>query len=264
MLTADDRNAIQSKARAAIDKATLRRDPWWGPPLVTATVLIGFVIYGTLVAFIPENYYVEPYLSPFYSPCLATSCEHGLIKLFGDWFGLSPALIILPFPLLFRATCYYYRRSYYRSFWLSPPACGVAEPHRRYTGETRFPLTIQNFHRYTLPFALILPVLLAWDGILAFRFPEGYGIGVGTIVLLVNAGLLGAYAVSCHSCRHLVGGRLDSFSKSPVRYRIWKFVTKLNAKHMQLAWVSMFGVVLADLYVRAVAMGWITDPRIIF
>src|SRR3712207_7261723 len=34
------------------------------------------------------------------------------------------------------------------SFWLSPPACAVAEPHRRYTGETRFPLIGQNVHRY--------------------------------------------------------------------------------------------------------------------
>jgi hypothetical protein len=45
---------------------------------------------------------------------------------------------------------------------------------------------------------------------------------------------------------------------------LWKLVTKLNDRHMQLAWVSMFGVVLADLYVRSVAMGWISDPRIIF
>jgi hypothetical protein len=30
---------------------------------------------------------------------------------------------------------------------------------------------------------------------------------------------------------------------------------------MQLAWVSLIVVALADLYVRLVASGWITDPR---
>ena len=38
-------------------------------------------------------------------------------------------ILTLPFLLLFRLTCYYYRKAYYRSFWLSPPACAVAEPH---------------------------------------------------------------------------------------------------------------------------------------
>jgi hypothetical protein len=59
-------------------------------------------------------------------------------------FALSPALIILIFPLGFRMTCYYYRKAYYRSFWMSPPACAVAEPHKTYTGETRAPLILQN------------------------------------------------------------------------------------------------------------------------
>ena len=64
------------------------------------------------------------------------------------WCPLSPALLILIFPLGFRLTCYYYRKAYYRAFWLSPPACAVAEPHKKYTGETRFPLILQNVHRY--------------------------------------------------------------------------------------------------------------------
>jgi hypothetical protein len=38
-------------------------------------------------------------------------------------------------PAGFRLTCYYYRKAYYRSAWQSPPACVVAEPHGRYTGE---------------------------------------------------------------------------------------------------------------------------------
>jgi len=49
------------------------------------------------------------------------------------WWTISPALLILIFPLGFRFTCYYYRRAYYRSFWWAPPACAVADAHVRYT-----------------------------------------------------------------------------------------------------------------------------------
>ena len=99
-----------------------------------------FVVYATLRAFPGSHYYAAPYLSPFYSPCLG-DCVEGSSD-FGQpfgWWPLSPALIILIFPLGFRLTCYYYRKAYYRAFWLRPPACAVAEPHSAYTGETRLP-----------------------------------------------------------------------------------------------------------------------------
>jgi hypothetical protein len=255
--------ATIARRRASIagSPITLRRDVWWGPPLLTFVVLVSFVVYGSWVAFIDENYFAEPYLSPFYSPCLASSCEEVTFPLIGDWWGLSPALLILPFPLGFRLTCYYYRKAYYRAFWFSPPACAVAEPHRRYTGETRFPLVLQNIHRYFFYASIPFPVILFIDGVRAFRFPDGFGLGLGTLILLANAVMLGLYTLSCHSCRHLCGGQMDVFSRSPVRFRLWKLVTKLNLKHMQLAWVSLFGVALTDLYVRLVAMGVISDLR---
>src|SRR6266542_2676019 len=53
---------------------TLRTDRWWALPLVTVVVLLGFVVYGTWVAFQNANYSADHYLSPFYSPCLAQSC----------------------------------------------------------------------------------------------------------------------------------------------------------------------------------------------
>lgn len=241
--------------------ATLRRDAWWFPPLITLVVLLSFIIYGSWVAFVDKNYFVEPYLSPFYSPCLASSCVEVTYPLVGDWWPLSPALLILPFPLGFRLTCYYYRKAYYRAFWLSPPACAVAEPHRSYSGETRMPLILQNLHRYFLYAAIPFPILLLIDGIKAFKFPDGFGMGLGTLILITNAVLLGLYTLSCHSCRHLCGGGIDVFSKSPLRFKAWKLVSKLNLRHMQLAWVSLFGVALTDLYVRLVAMGTISDLR---
>ena len=36
----------------------------------------------------------------------------------------------------------------------------------------------------------------------------------------------------------------------------------LNERHMLIAWVSLFGVALTDVYIRLVANGSITDPRI--
>jgi hypothetical protein len=69
------------------------------------------------------------------------------------------------------------------------------------------------------------------------------------------------YSLSCHSCRHIVGGRLNHFSRHPLRYRAWTWVSKLNAHHMRWAWLSLFWVAFSDLYVSLVASGAITDLR---
>ena len=253
--------AVSVTVRTASSRRT---DAWWVTPLLTAVVLGGFVIYGTWVAFVNRDYFADPYLSPFYSPCLAASCEEPTWPIVGSWWPLSPALLVLPFPLGFRLTCYYYRKAYYRSFWWAPPACAVPDARPRYTGETRFPLILQNIHRYFFYLALPFPIILAWDALRALHFPEGWGIGLGTVILLVNAVFLALYTLSCHSCRHLCGGRLDSFAKAPVRFWLWRRVSALNARHMLLAWVSLVFVALADLYVRLVATGVISDPRLVF
>ncbi|MBV9846025.1 MAG: hypothetical protein JOZ47_13260 [Kutzneria sp.] len=249
--------------RAQISSRTLRTDRWWVQPVVTVAVLVAFIIYATIRAFWNGDYYAAPYLSPFYSPCLATNCVPGTgeVHIVGGWWALSPALLVLIFPLGFRLTCYYYRKAYYRGFWASPPACAVAEPHGKYTGERRVPLVLNNAHRYFFYIGLIFNVILSYDAILAFRNAEGaWGhAGVGTLVLVANAVLLWLYSLSCHSCRHVIGGRLTHFSKHPVRYRAWTLVSKLNTRHMLFAWASLFGVALADLYVALVASGTIAD-----
>ena len=259
-------SGVNSPGRAQLATRTLRTDRWWLQPLITFTVLAGFVVYATWAAFVNKDYFIEPYISPFYSPCLATSCtEVGApaLGIFGSWWPMSPAIIILIVPLGFRMTCYYYRKAYYRSFWLSPPACAVAEPHARYSGETRFPLLGQNLHRYFFYLGLILNVILTYDAVIAFRDHDGnWGhMGMGTLVLLVNAALLWFYSLTCHSCRHAIGGRLKHFSRHPVRYWLWSKVSKYNHYHMQFAWMSLIFVALTDLYVRLVASGTITDLR---
>ena len=255
-----------STARASIARRTLRTDRWWLQPAITVAFLLSFIVYSTWRAFENAYYYSEPYLSPFYSPCLSTHCVPGASDFgtpFGHWFALSPALLILVFPLGFRMTCYYYRKAYYRSFWLSPPACAVGEPHRRYTGETRAPLILQNSHRYFFYAGLVFNVILTYDAIISFRDTNGnWGhMGLGTVVLLVNATLLWLYSLSCHSCRNAVGGRLKHFSRHPIRYRFWTIVSRLNGHHPAFAWFSLACVALADFYVRSVASGAIHDPR---
>ena len=170
---------VFSAARAQIKERTLRNDKWWLQPAITVAVLVSFIIYATFRAFENANYFAEPLISPFYSPCLSTTCVEGA-SLFGQPFGkifvfglaISPALLILIFPLGFRMTCYYYRKAYYRSFWMTPPACAVAEPHSKYTGETRAPLILQNGHRWFFFAGLIFNAILTFDAVLAFRNAE--------------------------------------------------------------------------------------------
>jgi hypothetical protein len=102
-----------------------------------------------------------------------------------------------------------------------------------------FPLILQNIHRYFFYLALPFPIILFSDGVRAFFFPDGFGLGLGTLILLANAVLLGAYTISCHSCRSIIGGKLNHFSRLPVRYKMWGLVSKLNGRHMLLAWASL-------------------------
>jgi hypothetical protein len=259
---------VFSDGRASMKEKTLRTDKWWLQPAVTFGVLFAFVVYSTFRAFEKQYYWAEPLISPFYSPCLSTACVEGASH-FGQPIGtiiiggfmLSPAFFILVVPLGFRLTCYYYRKAYYRSFWMSPPACAVAEPHKKYTGETRAPLILQNGHRWFFYLGLGLNIILTYDAIIAFKDAEGeWGhMSVGTLVLLINASLLWLYSLSCHTCRHTIGGRLKNFSAHPVRYKAWTWVSKLNSRHPLFAWISLIWVAFTDFYVRMVASGTIDN-----
>jgi hypothetical protein len=257
---------VHGPTRASIEEKTLRTDRWWLYPLTVFVVFTAFVVYATIRAFSGSNYYQAPYLSPFYSPCLG-DCVSGSSD-FGQpfgWWPLSASLLVLIFPLGFRMSCYYYRKAYYRSFWMSPPACGVAEPHAAYSGETRLPLILNNIHRYFWYAAVIVGLVLSWDTILAFGpaegEPDGIHMGLGSLIFLVNIVLIWMYTLSCHSCRHIVGGRLRHFSKHPVRYQAWTWVSKINHHHARYAWLSLFSVAFADLYVLLISSGAFNDPR---
>jgi len=258
--------------------ATLRRDRWWVEPLWTGVGFLCFVIYSLWAAFQGAHYWYGSYLSPFYSPVLFTDptrpgaapVEHALFGVWPEWlraiwppfFPTSPAWLILAGPLVFRATCYYYRKFYYRAYFFTPPACAVnALPRKDYRGET-YLLIFQNLHRYTLYIAIAYIFILSYDAGLAFFRHGKFGIGVGSLVLLLNPILLGTYTFGCHSFRHLVGGQLNCFScdlASTSRHGVWERVSWLNQRHMLFAWVSMIWVAFCDFYVRMVSMGYVHD-----
>ena len=160
------------------------------PPVLTVVGLLTWITYATVRVFMQKWYWVDEYhyLTPFYSPCVSDGCVPEAAE-FGtflpDVWWLPYAALTLPFLLLFRLTCYYYRKAYYRSFWLSPPACAVAEPHKKYTGETRFPLIVQNVHRYFFYAAVVhlgrsTPTTRCWPS----TARTGFGIGLGTVIML--------------------------------------------------------------------------------
>jgi hypothetical protein len=251
---------------------TSRRDLWWVQPLLTFLGLSLFIVYATWAAFQGDHYRAGPYLSPFYSPELFGDPEHALLGAWPPWLSFLPAsaaLLILWAPGGFRLTCYYYRGAYYKAFWADPPSCTVGEPRKSYRGERSFPLILQNVHRFFLYVALIFIVILAFDAWHALWFTDPvtgrthFGIGVGTLVLFANAILLACYTLGCHSLRHLVGGRLDEISKSPLRSKAYNCAGCLNRRHMLFAWMSLFSVMFADLYVRLCSMGTWSDWRIL-
>lgn len=263
---------------------TFRKDNWWVEPALVLFGLGAFIIYATWAAFQGSHYWYSAgvmdgfggYLSPFYSPLIFidTNASGGAPighALGGEWptgwpRGLpsSPAFLILIFPLSFRFTCYYYRGAYYKAFAGTPPACAVgAVPQKSYRGET-FLLVFQNLHRYALYFAILFIPILYYDAVLGFFRGGEFGVGLGSIILLINPTLLALYTFGCHSWRHLIGGRKDCFScagMGPIQHGVYKKVTWLNERHKLFAWLSLFWVGFTDFYIRMLSMGVFTDPN---
>jgi hypothetical protein len=245
--------------------ATLRIDPWWLETLIFMAGLVGLFGYLAVSAFLDQwAFHIGPYYSPVFEPGPFMLLEDKLDGPFGPWF-LSPAFVILWGPAGFRLTCYYFRKAYYRALAFSPPACAVGDALPRYRGESRLPLIVQNLHRYFMYVALVL-VWFQWaNAIRSFHHPdEGWGVGLGSIILTVDSALLSLYLFSCHALRHLVGGGIDCFSCSRwhrLRKRGWDVVSRLNLRHPLWAWLSLMSVAAADIYIRLVANGTITDPN---
>jgi hypothetical protein len=254
---------------------TSRKDAWWLPTLLWGIAFVvgfGYLTWGIIQ---PHHYWSPPYLTPLASPLLYGEGPHA-------WFGheapgwwpsflpLMPGLFIIAFPGAFRMTCYYYRGKYYKSLWADPLNCAVGEPRKGYRGEAKWPLLIQNIHRYALYFALIFIVILSYDVVMATRFPVApgaeettFGLGLGTLIMATNVVFIALYTFGCHSFRHLTGGVLDIISKSPARKKVYDCVTCLNTQHGRWAMASLYSMCATDIYIRLCAAGVISDWRII-
>ncbi|MBX3075488.1 hypothetical protein KF728_07970 [Candidatus Obscuribacterales bacterium] len=247
-------NTIESKAHPG---RTARTDNWWANPLMVAVGFGVFIAYATFRTFENNYFEVDQYLSPFYSPKLAF-----------DWWHFSPAILILWIPAGFRATCYYYRKAYYRAYFMTPPGCAVmGTSGTGYSGETKFPFILQNMHRYFFYCAALVLLVLWYDAIISFRAPDGrFTVSLLSLFMCLNCYLLSGYTFGCHAWRHLCGGAVSCFSKTEqqkAQFRIWHFVTKLNEHHQGWAWASLFSVGLTDLYIRSVAAK-IIPPGVLF
>ena len=241
---------------------TLRRDAWWMELIPVIVLLGGFGLYATLRAF--ENaYFYEwgPYLSPFYSPLIDP--QH-------HWWPLSPALLILVGPLGFRATCYYYRKAYYRAFFLDPPACAVGEAGKPQL-QRRNHVSVHSAKPSSLFPVSGDSVFWCSSGMTrTWRFffdRHSFGIGVGSLVLLLNVTLLSLYTLLLPLAATPRRRQARLFFLRVVRTsrdtRPGAGLVFLNERHMLFAWMSLISVGLADFYIRLVASGAIRDLRIL-
>ena len=86
----DQRKSTYDGAVAAVDSvgersapSAERHDRWWIQPLEVVVVLTLFSIYALWAALQNAYYFVDPYLSPFYEPCLAQNCLHATLPVIG-------------------------------------------------------------------------------------------------------------------------------------------------------------------------------------
>ena len=226
-----------------------RSDPWYLEWLLMCSALTVFLGYSGWATFQGKDYLFGPYRSPFYPFDFTVG-------------GLSPALFVFWMPVLFRLTCYYWRRTYYRTYFLDPAGCAVPELRKGYKGESSFPFILQNLHRYFVYLAVILLCFHWKETVNSFFYQDTFGVGVGNILLLLDSVFLTIYVFSCHALRHLLGGKLKRFGCSHcsnVRYHAWNLSSILNERHGLWAWISLITIIVADLYVRLLSWGMITD-----
>ena len=250
----------QGSARRGFGE-TFRLDRWIIRPALIAGGLLLFIVYATWssifgIPYFGFDYAAEGYHSPFFGINLG-----GALHL-PAWF--SAAILVLWIQVLFRATCYYVRGAYYQALFLDPPSCAVGEPsiHRRFAMENKFPFILMNAHRFALYLAFIPLVVLWWDLVVSMVHDGQFRLGLGVFLIAADAILVTLYVGSCHSFRHLVGGSMDCFSctaYTETRHGIWKWVSRINVHHGKYAWLSLFSIILVDLYVRALALDVINE-----
>ena len=244
------RARARGAGRAAIPAKTLRTDRWWFEPAYTVVGPVGLVDLGH-----------DPHAR-----------DQGLLLRRGRRLPLPDAVLLalrlrrraargggvrpvrcrtgplvpyaavsLPFLLLFRLTCYYYRRAYYRSFWLSPPACAVPDGHKTLHRRDPVPARLPEPApvRLLRRRADLAGQHLGRDPCRS-RAPSGFGFGLGNVILLVATWCCCGRTPPPATPAGTSSAAGSSTSPSTrVRYRAWTFVSKLNTRHKELAWITL-------------------------
>lgn len=245
--------------------ATNRKDAWWIPPISLGVSFFLFAVYSLAVTIFDFNAGIHTfgnlvgthYNSPFYGP-----------EPWFSWPAFLPfAFFTLWAPFGFRGTCYYMRRVYYRSFFAGPPACavdGLSKFKGKYKGESKLPWVLNNFHRYFMYLAVILALYHWYEAIHSFVFigasGNEFGMGIGTILAVLDATTLTLYVSTCHAFRHMMAGRINRQGK--ISAPIAKFLDKLNPYHGRFFWLSLTTVWIWDIYVRLMGHGILDVVRL--
>ena len=96
----------------------------------------------------------------------------------------------------------------------------------------------------------------------SFTFNDKFGIGVGSLLLTIDALFLSLYVCSCHSLRNLIGGNIDCLScANYVKKKGTSWVSYLNQIHGTYFWISLISIMLADFYIR-IYLGMWGNPEI--
>ena len=205
---------------------TSRRDNWWLQPLVVFLGLSAFIVYATWAAFQGDHY--------TYGPLPVAVLFAGPLRRFAARLVRRPRRGG-------RRGCRTRRR--FLILWAPAglPAHLLLLPRRVLQGvlgrpaQLRRGRTAQGLHRREQLAAPhpehppLFPVRRGavhrdarLDAIRAFWFADGFGIGIGTLILCANAILLGGYTFGCHSLRHIIGGRNDCLTESPTCHALYK------------------------------------------
>ena len=194
---------------------TMRKDAWWVAPLVTFSVLTAFIVYTTWAAFQGEHYRRPLPVALLFAR--AVGIRAAARRRPSWWPGWLLLLARAAHPSLPRAA------SVSPATTTAAPTTSPTGPirraapwasrARRYLGERSFPLILQNVHRCFLYAAIVFIFILGWDAMVAYRFADGFGIGVGTLVLTLNVVLLGGYTLRLPLAA-APGGRRASTSSS--------------------------------------------------
>lgn len=245
---------------------TLRNDKWWLLPLVEDIVIVIFILYTVadmLFGTSGMTYSSNGYVSPIFGINIIPQSFYASL---GWSSAISTAWIFIWAPLGFRASCYAERKIYYRGFFATPPACavnGIDVRRGKYTGERALPFILNNFHRYFAYLTFVLMVLQTIDVLVALT----YGIGIGTILMVITAVFLSFYVYGCHALRHAVGGGRNCYtcgSVAKVQYKFWRIGTRLNEHHERWFWCSLIMVMVVDLWIHLVVMNPSIDMFIPF